>query len=73
MNPVLQSEGFERAAYALARSLDNFNTGSFDQGVATFQRSVDKIVAAMGMQAENQNRAHAGLSPAYDESAFQTL
>lgn len=70
----MNSEQFVRAAHTLSHSLDNFNrSGSFEQSVGVFQRSVDKLVTAMGMQAENQCRADRGAAPAYDEEAFARL
>lgn len=69
-NPILQSESFERAAYQLGRSLENFGTGDFDTSVLRFERSVDKLGRILGMQAENDLRKANGFSPAYNESDF---
>ena len=69
-NPILQSEGFERAAYTLQRSLDNFGHGNFDQSCLQFERAVDKLSRVLGMQAENDQRKHLGQSVAYTESDF---
>lgn len=70
----MNSEQFTRAAHTLSHSLDNFNrNGSFEQSVAQFQRSVDKMVQAMGMHAENQCRINRGDYPTYDEEAFARL
>lgn len=63
------------------------NSGDFDDSVCTFgsyiammqeaQRqfrlSIDKLVNAMGMHAENQVRLSEGKSLAYDEAAFQSI
>ena len=73
-NPVLQSESFERSAHNLEVAMDRFmRDGNFDESVRIFQRSVDKLVQAMGMQAENQLREHRGERLAYDDSAFASL
>ncbi len=69
-NPILLSEGFERAAYALQRSLDNFGTGNFDQSVQTFERSVDKMARIFAMQAENDERKYRGEEPAHTYNDF---
>lgn len=69
-NPVLQSEGFERAAYALRSSLDNFSTSNFEDYVRVFERSVDRLARIAGMQAANDQRKQLGQSMAYTENDF---
>jgi hypothetical protein len=69
-NPILNSESFERAAYALRSSLDNFNGGNFAAAVERFERQVDRLARLMAMQAENNQRKVLGHSMAYDEGAF---
>lgn len=57
-NPILQSEGFERAAYALQRALENgVHADNFDNSVEKlsrivdrFEASVDRLVTAMEKQ-----------------------
>lgn len=73
-NPVLQSESFERAAYALKQAIESgVKCDSFEESVRAFKRSVDKLVTAMGMQAENQHRERCGNAISYGEEAFQSL
>ena len=60
-NPILQSEGFEKAAFALQLS------------VAAFCRAVDKMGRIAGMQAENDQRKHRGEAMAYTESDFTNV
>lgn len=67
-NPVLQSESFERAAYALSHAMGA--AGAFQVAVQDFTRAVDKLQTLMAMQAENDQRKVLGHSMAYDESAF---
>lgn len=70
----MNTEQHANAMYALSHSLDGFcRDSNFTESVRTFQRSVDKLVQAMGMQAENQCRADRGHAPAYDEEAFASL
>ena len=69
-NPILQSEGFERAACQLQRAMDRFDTSAFEASVQRFERSVDKLARVMGMQAENDQRKAIGASMAYPETAF---
>ncbi len=75
MNNVnLNSESFERAAYSLSHSMDNFNrTGSFEGAVVQFERSVDKLQQILGMQAENDYRKILGQQVAYTEDAFASV
>lgn len=70
MNPVLQSESFENAAYALKRSLDNFGTGNFDESCTQFDKAVAKLGRILGMQAENEQRKRNGLAMAYCDQDF---
>lgn len=49
------------------------NTTSFQNAVDTFRESTNKLVTALGMQAENDKRKSLGLSMAYDEAAFEKL
>lgn len=70
MNPVLQSESFDRAAYTLARSMDNFSTGDFESSVRMFETSVNRLATILGMQAENDQRKVIGASMAYTEEDF---
>lgn len=69
----LESEGFEQAASMLSRSLDTFNTDTFQESVLMFKRSVDKYQELLGMAAENVLRASKGLAQAYDERAFRDV
>jgi hypothetical protein len=70
----LLSERFENAAFALQRSLDSFaSSGSFEESVRIFQGSVDKLVRAMSMQAENQRRERNNDAQAYTEYDFSNL
>lgn len=62
-NPILQSERFESAARSLV--------SAFEESVAAFGRSVEKMVRIAGMQAENDQRKHRGESMAYSEQDFQ--
>ena len=76
MSERLLSEGFERAAYSLQRSLDNFrgpDAESFTQVVRDFERQVDRLRDILGMQAENMQRAAVGASMAYTEENFQNV
>jgi hypothetical protein len=66
----MTSESFERAAYQLSRSLDNFGHGDFDSSCRSFETSVNKLARILGMQAENDNRKHRGESIAYLETDF---
>ncbi len=59
-NPILNSESFDRAVYALKHSLENFGTGDFDQSVQQFGRhvqdfttAIDRMAKIAGMQAAN--------------------
>ena len=80
-NPILNSESFDRAAYTLARALENgVHTDNFDHSVTRmgeivdqFTGSVDKLVTAIAMHNENKCREAAGSAPAYDGEAFFTL
>ena len=69
-NPILQSESFERAAYSLRQAFELFQRNGFDESVAAFCRSVDKMARIAGMQAENDNRKYRGEAMAYTESDF---
>ncbi len=75
MNPILQSEGFERAASELRRSFDAFNAGrtAFDESVKTFAATVDKLARIAGMQAQNACNISQGLPPCYNEADFSNL
>ena len=71
---TLLSESFERAAYSLSTSLDKFGRdGNLDESMRSFERSVNKMVAALGMQAENDQRKQLGHSMAYTENDFASL
>ena len=69
-NPVLLSESFERAAYAHRSAIENFDTSGFEAAATQFTRSVDKLQAILGMQAENDQRKVLGQSMAYVEDDF---
>jgi len=69
-NPVLQSDSFENAAYALKRSLDNFGTGNFEEAVREFTRAVNKQCSIAGMQVANRECEIMGEPPRYSESDF---
>ena len=72
----LNSEGFERAAYAVRSAIDNFHgpdAEPFAQVVRDFERQVDRLRDVFGMQAENMQRAAVGASMAYTEEAFQNV
>lgn len=88
MNPILQSEGFEQAAHTLSRVMRDCNlpaafdsanqqllntVNEFGRITNEFGRKVDKLVTAMGMQAENEWRTRNGQSIAYGEAAFNSL
>lgn len=76
MSQQLLSEGFERAAYALRSSIDNFrgpDAEPFAQVVRDFERQVDRLRDILGMQAENMQRQATGQSMAYAEEAFQNV
>jgi hypothetical protein len=82
MNPVLQSESFERAAHSLrdtgeslARTQGWFsdNAETIRNAQANFDATVNKLIRAMGMHAENMQRQAVGASMAYTESAFEGL
>ena len=70
MNPVLQSEAFENAAFALRDSLNRFETGNFDASCLQFSKAVDKMGRILGMQAENEMRKHHGQALAYCDQDF---
>ncbi len=79
-NPILQSESFERAAHSLVSAFEQFSrngiSGDIDRlelCTEQFRLSVDKLVTAMGMQAENDQRKVIGASMAYGESDFANL
>ena len=79
-NPILQSESFERAAHSLMSAFDHFSrngiTGDidrFERCTEQFRLSVDKLVTAIGMQAENDQRKVVGASMAYAETDFANL
>lgn len=71
-NPILQSEGFEKAAYSMRDTVDNLTRAveRYEQAVYLFARKVDAQTNVAGMQAENELRQRRGLAQAYDESAF---
>lgn len=75
-NPILISESFERAAYALQHELNAdtprlLEAASAMQAAAdSFRESVDKLSRALGRQAENMQREHLGQSMAYVDSDF---
>lgn len=76
MNPILKSESFERAAYNLVSQLE-VSTPRMQQAADTmqaaadsFRDSVDRLIRAMGMLAENMQRAHLGDAMAYTEKDF---
>jgi hypothetical protein len=72
MNPVLQSEQFDRAAANLCGSFDRFEriAINLEGALNGFERSVDKLGRLLAMQAENDQRRHRGESMAYDEASF---
>lgn len=73
---LLLSEGFERAAYALQRSLDNFggiDSNALAMVMRDFERQIDRLRDILGMQAENMQRAAVGASMAYTEENFQNV
>lgn len=69
-NPVLQSEAFENAAYALRDSMNRFSTTNFDESCSQFSRAVEKLARVLGMQAENKQREHNGMAMAYCDQDF---
>lgn len=70
---ILQSEHFDRAAGNLANAMQQFPAGDFVDAVNRFERSINRLVQAMGMQAENDYRKACGNQIAYDENAFANL
>lgn len=66
----LQSEGFERAAFALQRSLDQPNFGEFVEAVRRFEAAVERLATIQSMVAANEERRGRGLAPAYGEGDF---
>lgn len=82
MNPILQSESFERAAYSIRDSGEQLarvqgwfseNAETLRQTQGSFADSVNKLVTAMGMQAENMQRQAVGFSVAYTEADFEKV
>jgi hypothetical protein len=76
MSQRLLSEGFEHAAFALQRSLDNFggiDSNALAMVIRDFERQVDRLRDIFGMQAENMQRAAIGASMAYTEENFQNI
>lgn len=71
-NPILHSEGFEKAAYSMRDTVDNLTRAveRYEQAVYLFARKVDAQTSVAGMQALNEHRQSQGLAQAYDESAF---
>lgn len=69
----LLSEGFEKAAYALHHSMDNFSTYDFVQAVDKFAHAVNKLQQIEAMKAANYERADRGLAQAYPEAAFDSI
>jgi len=75
MSERLLSEGFERAVCNFGGEIHQMNmtTTEFSLSVERFSSSVAKLVAAMGMHAENMQREQLGHSMAYTESDFANL
>lgn len=82
MNPILQSESFEKAVYALGHTAEQVqrvqgwfseNTETLRQTQNSFSDSVNRLVHAMGMQSENMQRQAIGASMAYKEEDFERL
>jgi hypothetical protein len=74
-NPTLNCERFAASVNQLSVSFAHFGlvTETSVEAIRQFSASVDKMVAALGMQAENEQRLANGHSIAYDESAFNSL
>jgi len=60
--------------------MENFGTGDFGhqveqfaRSVSTFEGSVNRLQAILGMQAENDQRKAVGASMAYTEDAFASV
>lgn len=76
MNPILQSEGFERAAYALRNEFEiavpRLQQAADTAQAATdsFRDSVDKLTRTLAMFSENMQRAHRDEPMAYVEKDF---
>lgn len=75
MSERLLSEGFEQAVVNFGGEIHQMNmtTTEFSSSVERFSSSVAKLVAAMGMHAENMQREQLGHSMAYTESDFANL
>lgn len=81
-NPILQSESFDRAAYAFRSACDELRTtqGWFSENATTisnaattFADAVNKLAKIEGMKAENAQRAHLGQAMAYVEKDFENV
>lgn len=75
MNPVLQSEGFESAAYSLQRTLNNFTLPTHDltMFLAGFTEQVSRLARVEGMKAANQDCLIRGETPIYREDDFRNV
>lgn len=69
-NPVLLSEGFERAAIQHRIAMQEFSTDGFEEAVRLFSSSVEKFGRLLAMQAENDERKAVKQSMAYVEDDF---
>lgn len=67
-NPVLSSESFERAAGDFGIQVEQFA-----RAVSTFEGSVNRLQAILGMQAENDQCKAVGASMAYTEEDFASV
>ncbi len=82
MSNVLQSESFERAAYALISAFQQFERTVSHLGehvqeakiaVAEAGAAANKLQTLMGMHAENHQRVACGKQLAYDEASFTSV
>lgn len=80
---VLQSEGFERAAYALTNAIEKLQpldthelraiANQFEESVQTMKRSVAVLAEIKAMDQANRDRARNDYAPAYDEAAYLSV
>lgn len=82
MNPILNAEEFQRAVSFFGGHVENLSlqqrwfgesVGGLDTARREFTDTVNRLIRAMGMQAENDVRKHRGEAMAYDEAAFQQI
>ncbi len=79
-NPILQSEHFERAAHSLVAAFEQLSRNGIHGDIyrlenctEKFRLSVDKLVTALGMQAENNDCLMRNETMIYTEADFKKL